>query len=461
MIRRLAFVVAGVLACTCSAAAQTPAADGVDLLLRRLETLVQSGDDSVLAALVAPAFPADDLEEFKAYLFRPDTRRVVVAERDRAPLNGVLPGDGYRLMVELYVESLHRARIITVLFDVRRPSGGADDAWRIIGAQVVTSIDGLFRLRIDPSKQFAARNLSITSEDLVVTLTDGSVFPIESDDGVTGLVLLGRGMMQFSPGPETERGQLRIFSGAETLQTSFDAAFVRLNPVEYEQRVASSSLIPATVNRASCDARRSCSPAKARSPSASTCAILSSEPWSLLPPAGDFLVEVRTRRHGMLTYIRTATLAEDITLVHREDRHTIALYPSSQRRAANGGLSFNEDDRRDYDVLDYDIEANLSPETERLEGPRADAHPHSIAGSLHADSATGRRARGAEHREPRVRPPAVPSRPRSGQRDRQPSRSASRRRGADAARHLRRANRFAVRSTMKACRATAGGTTAS
>ncbi|MBI5289226.1 MAG: hypothetical protein HY873_09680, partial [Chloroflexi bacterium] len=39
-----------------------------------------------------------------------------------------------------------------------------------------------------------------------------------------------------------------------------------------------------------------------------------------------------------------------------ERRRTIALYPSMQRRAAHG-LAFNEDERRDYDVLDYDIEA--------------------------------------------------------------------------------------------------------
>ena len=109
------------------------------------------------------------------------------------------------------METPERARIVTVLLDVRRPTGGADDTWRITGAQVLTSIDGLFRLRLNSSVQFAARNFTITSEDLVVTLADGSVFQIESETGVTGLVLLGRGVMQFTPGPETERGQLRIF----------------------------------------------------------------------------------------------------------------------------------------------------------------------------------------------------------------------------------------------------------
>jgi len=368
MSRRLAFVLAGVLACTCPATAQTPPADGVSLLLERLEMLMQGGDADALTSLVAPSFPPDDLEEFRSYLFRPETRRAVVAERDRAPLTGVLPGDGYRLMVELYAESPQRARIVTVLFDVRRPAGSADDTWRITGAQVVTSIDGLFRLRINTTTQLAARNLTIKAEDLVVTLTDGSVFLIESDGGVTGLVLLGRGVMQFSPAPETERGQLRIFSGAEALQTPFESAFVRLNPLEYEQRVSVASLTPAAVNAR--ELRRAQDLLTREGPKSFSLDLrdLSAEPWYLLPPVGDFLAEVRTRRHGTLTYMRTGTLAEDITLFDREDRRTIALYPSSQRRSANGGLAFNEDDRRDYDVLDYDIEANISPETERLEG---------------------------------------------------------------------------------------------
>src|SRR5688572_13059212 len=149
MSRRLVFVIAGFLGCSYPAAAQTPPADGVSVLLTRLETMMQSGNADALASVVAATFPSTDLEDLKAYLFRPDTRRVVVAERDRAPLTGTLPGDGFRLMAELFTESAERARIVTAFVDVRRPAGGDVDSWRITGAQVVTSIDGLFRLRIN------------------------------------------------------------------------------------------------------------------------------------------------------------------------------------------------------------------------------------------------------------------------------------------------------------------------
>jgi hypothetical protein len=89
--------------------------------------------------------------------------------------------------------------------------------------------------------------------------------------------------------------------------------------------------------------------------------------WYLVPPTGDFLAEVRTRRHGALTYTRASTQSEDISLFERERRRTIALYPSSSRRAEHG-LAFNEDERRDYDVLDYDIEATVAPDTGVIDG---------------------------------------------------------------------------------------------
>ena len=66
------------------------------------------------------------------------------------------------------------------------------------------------------------------SEDLELTLVDGTVFVVETNQGVTGLVLLGHGEMSFHPAPDTEKGQVRIFAGTETLESRFDAAFVRL-----------------------------------------------------------------------------------------------------------------------------------------------------------------------------------------------------------------------------------------
>ena len=54
---------------------------------------------------------------------------------------------------------------------------------------------------------------SYSEKPFVLTLEEGHAYLVESDAGVSGLVLFGRGLMRFSPGPESEQGQLRIFAG--------------------------------------------------------------------------------------------------------------------------------------------------------------------------------------------------------------------------------------------------------
>src|SRR5204862_3197440 len=94
---------------------------------------------------------------------------------------------------------------------------------------------------------------------------------------------------------------------------------------------------------------------------------LSRETWSLLPGAGDFVADIRTRRFGTLTYARSGSEAEDITLFDRKRHRNIALYASEQKLARRGPF-YNEDDLADYDVLDYNIDLGYTPDREWLEG---------------------------------------------------------------------------------------------
>ena len=133
---------------------------------------------------------------------------------------------------------------MTARFDLRRPRDGDLNSWRIVAIERLTYVQGLYRLQLDASTQFVAREFTIQAQDVQFTLHTGYVFQVNSGEGVTGLVLLGRGEMQFSPGPATEKGQLRIFGGSDTLTALFGAAFVRLHPADYETRVNISGLKP-------------------------------------------------------------------------------------------------------------------------------------------------------------------------------------------------------------------------
>jgi len=251
-----------------TAAKQTPGPpgppDGVTLLLHKLELLLQQNNRDDFPALLSTSdITGEEAEQATDDLFSYETTRAVVAERDRTQLESALPGDGHHVIVEILTETAARARVLTARFDVRRPRDGDVNSWRIVAITRLTFVQGLYRLRLDTTTQYVAREFTVRSLDVQFTLHSGYVFQAISGEGVTGLVLLGRGEMQFAPTPPTEKGQLRIFSGSETLTALFGAAFIRMHPADFETRI--------DVVRSS--ARRTSSPSKRRSRSTSTCAI--------------------------------------------------------------------------------------------------------------------------------------------------------------------------------------------
>src|SRR4029078_3736994 len=126
------FCVLALLAVPSDARAQAqpaPAPDPVTTVIPSLERAVHSADRATFSSYfqVAPVL----VQGYIADLFVPGAVRSVIRERDRAPLEAVPPGQGYRVVVEFFVETAGRARLLTASLDIRRPPDGDDSSWRI------------------------------------------------------------------------------------------------------------------------------------------------------------------------------------------------------------------------------------------------------------------------------------------------------------------------------------------
>ena len=341
--------------------------DGVRTLLERVERVLKSGDAQAYNELLSETADRRAVSTFVDTEILPGAKRAVVRERDREPLTGTLPGNGYRLSIDAFTEFGTRGRSSTWRLDVKRVGGGSDQAWLIADQQRLSAVENLYRLSINAEKQFDARNLTLSVEDFDLTLTDGSAFVAEIDQGTTGLVLLGRGEIRFHPPAETEKGQLKIFSGTEALQTRFDTAYIRANPEDIERYMAEGHLTSRNVDQR--DLRRAEElfreeVVKSYSVDLSD---LSRDVWSLVPGLGDFIAEVHTHRFDTLTFTKSSTEAEDLSLFDRKRRKNISVYASRQTLERRG-RSYNEDELVPYDILDHDIDLAVSPDRLWLEG---------------------------------------------------------------------------------------------
>lgn len=351
------------------AAAQTPTAtasvDEVRLreLLQQLEQAVTRRDGAAYLALAHPSASIVGAERFTDAEFRTVPTRVVVQERERAALTSVPMALGFALTVDAFIEAGDRARVATWMFDVRR---GDDQRWRIFDQRAVSSVENLYRLTLNTGTQYDVKNFTVVAEDLELTLVEGSVFTVDTDQGITGLVLLGRGEMRFHPTPRTEIEQVRIFAGADTLETRFDSAFIRVGTFEAH---ADRRLM---VARAAVDLREARRAEQIfRDESAKSFVLdladLTRDSWSLLPGPQDLLAEIRTRRFDTLTYARSNSEAEDISVFERKRQRNIAVYASKDKLLARGRF-YNEDDLSPYDILDHQIDVSYAPERRWLDG---------------------------------------------------------------------------------------------
>ncbi len=338
-------------------------AESIQQLLSRLEPIVQSGDLLAYLDLVSGVTNRTRAIDFARSEIYAGATRAVIRERDRIPFGSSVEPTGYRVLVDVFVEFGARARVATWQLDIQRSEG----SWEILDAMRLTSVENLFHLSLDTKQQFIAANLVIKAEDLDVTLETGSAFLSSTDAGVTGLVLLGKGEMRFHPKPETERRQVRIFSGSETLVARFDAAFIRVDPSDFDDLVAADALTARPPDPR--DARKATEVFTEDSSKSFQVNLgdLSGDAWSLLPGRGNFIGEIHTRRYGTLTYTRSRTDAEDITLFDRTRRRNISVYASADTLARRGP-TFSDDDNRDYDVLDYNIDLGYSPGRQFLDG---------------------------------------------------------------------------------------------
>ena len=312
--------------------------------------------------------------EFTRDALRPGVTAAVVQARFVVPLEDRPEGPGYELLVEVFTERANEGRLQTWQLDV--VEDGVADAvdgsvgWRIADQRNLNTVEGLYHLTLTETTQYDAANLVIAGEDLTLQMREGSVFVVEQRQGVTGLVLIGDGLMTFSPQPEAERSQVRIFAGRDTLEADFTDAFVRLNPRMFASRVSTGALEEVPVDDDALELALQIFDEFAPLSFAVDLSDLSDKNWWLTPGVGSFIGDIRTRRHGTLTYVQAQNRPEDISLFDRSSQRIIALYSSARNRAARGRY-FSDRDVVLYDVLDYDIQAAFDPQGYRQDSLRA------------------------------------------------------------------------------------------
>ena len=216
-------------------------ADGVVRLLLDLEAAIGSGRVEDFRAIATPTVSAPAIKRFESAARGGAGTRAIVRERTRRA-----NGQAYDVIVDVLVTRQSLGRIAT--WQLLAAPGLSPGQYLIDDLRELAAVDGLLRLQVDVTRQFAVKDLVINAPDLSFKMASGSAFVAESPNGITALVLRGKAEISFTPPDPAEQGQVRIFSGRPALTSQVDSAFLRINPAEFVLRVSQESLTPTRVD---------------------------------------------------------------------------------------------------------------------------------------------------------------------------------------------------------------------
>ncbi len=355
---RAAALISVLIGVTVPARQSAPAADPVTAVLASLQTAISTNDLAKFRALLSPSLPDLDGVGFEVSLLSGGVTAAVVRERDRSAVSG-----GLRVLAEFLVDRHGAGQISTWQIGLI----GDASALRITSLRQVSSINGLHRLELDTSTAYAVNNFLFTATDFRLAMASGTAFVAKTGEGVTAIVLRGHGLMQFEPSDPIERHQLKRFSRAEAMHEPVDAAFLRINPADFQTSISEGSLTPVPAANGDLGRARSIFEQWAERSYNVALGDLSAERWTLLPPSGDALADMQTKRFHWLTYSRAAALNEDVSLFDRDNHKNISIYASPAKIATRGRF-YSEDDARVYDVQHYDLNVRFAPERNMVSG---------------------------------------------------------------------------------------------
>src|SRR6187402_2949163 len=215
-------------------AQQSVTPDAVVRLLANLENVLAGGNVDAFRAIATPLVPDLAVMRFQMATRGGPGARAILRERSRRPI-----GDDVEIIADLLISREIIGRVSTWQI-LATPS--AAGTYRIADVKELAAVDGLLRLRLDTRRQFAVKDLSIDAPDLKLRMASGTAFVAQSTNGVTALVLRGRGDVLFTPSDAAEQVQVRLISGKPMLHAQAEAMFVRMNPAEFVQRVSAQSL---------------------------------------------------------------------------------------------------------------------------------------------------------------------------------------------------------------------------
>jgi hypothetical protein len=340
---------------------ETPQASGRETpaaLVARLETDLQKRD---LAAYLGAFDEAGrEAEQGRINSFFDDLKMTGVVLR-LAGVQNAADGVTYAF-IQAFFENDYSAVLQSWMLTLTARGGG----WSVAGLRVTGALTRLYKLRIPSDRAVRARKVEVQDVDIRFTFGDAAVFFDNLPNVETGLVIVGRGRVEFTPGSANEKHQLDLLYKRDRLEAEVDSLYIRASQGFFSRNVV---VAPEDGGRAVSAAERAkAAEVFARNyPRSFTIeSSIDGGLLSFLPQGDETVLEFKGRKTGEMVYIYYPYSEEEISLYDHGKERTVCLYspeePDEGAPLKRMTLSFSEK----FDISSYGLDLGFTPSSSRL-----------------------------------------------------------------------------------------------
>jgi hypothetical protein len=345
-----------VLRLTLSPASAVPSGEAPRDLAARLQAAFNSGGEAAYASLFIPALQTREAG------FRRDLKESLGLDRASFFLPESLEsaGDGSRIFLQAMFENDHSAMIQTWDLLLRTEDGG------LIGEKKIRNDLGLlYKVSIPSGRAEAASRVEIRHQDISLNFSSAYVFYDNIPGLETALLIMGQGLVSYSPSLPREKHQLELAFKTRTFNRKVSYVFCRVSDAFFRENVR---ITPAegdgVLAPAEADRTRAAAIFHEHYPRYFTVVnSLSGERLSFLPQGREAVFDFETDEREEFTYIYTPFAEEEIHFIEQRGQRLLNLYsPPDEEGKKKMFISFQEK----FDVLHYDLEVSIAPKTAQL-----------------------------------------------------------------------------------------------
>jgi len=349
------------LPCLASAQAAAPssAPESPAALVERLQGHLQRRDLDAYAGAFAPDLRPAERNRIGAFF---DDLNITAAVLRIAGVQPD-PGGGQRVSVQAFFENDEMAIIESWLLALARGEGGA---WSISRFDITGAMTRLYKVRIPSDRAVRARRVEVRHADVRFTFDDAAVFYDNLPNIETGLVVIGRGRVEFTPSDANERHQLDLLYKRDRVEDEIDSLFVRCSTGFFDSNVV---IEPAAAGRPVSPVERDQAEAVFARNHPRYFTIESSVDGGLLsflPQGDESVLTFNARRRGEMSYVYSPFTGDEVSLYDHGNKRTICLYsprgPESSPPLKRMALALAEK----FDISFYALDLGLTPSSSRL-----------------------------------------------------------------------------------------------